>query len=180
MLKKLLTGLFLLAALGTGAYYYASRASSKVRVARVFDAPIDRVWSNWNDADTMKRWWGPKDYSAPVIKNDFRVGGVFLYAMKSPAGDVHYNAGRFTDIALNKTIVSKMYFSDDQGRPVPASAAGIPGHWPDEVELRAEFTDLDGQKTKVEITETGIPLIMSVFARMGWEQQFDKFAQVVQ
>lgn len=35
------------------------------------------------------------------------------------------------------------------------------------------------RKTRVQITERGIPLLISVFASTGWEQQFDKFEDVI-
>ena len=179
MLKRILIGFSVFLFIAAAAYALASRASSTVHVARVFNAPIERVWSNWNDADTMKRWWGAKDYTAPVIKNDFRVGGEFLYSMRSPSGETHYNAGTFTDIALNKRIVAKMFFSDEAGQPLGAEKIGIPGHWPEFVEVQVEFSDLNGQTTKIEVTEIGIPLIMHTFAKLGWEQQFDKFEKIV-
>ena len=180
MIKKLGFGIVVLLFTGGVVFFTASRVSKTVRVSRVFDAPIDRVWANWTDADAMKRWWSPKGYTAPLIKNDVRVGGTFLFSMKSPAGEVHYNAGVYTDIALNKKILAKMSFADETGKPISASAAGLPGRWPMEIEVLTEFTELDnGQKTRVEITERGIPMIMYVFAKMGWEQQFDKFEAIV-
>ena len=179
MFKKLVIAVLLLGALGYGLFFWASHGTREIHISRTFNAPIERVWSNWTDEDTMKRWWSPKDYTAPLIKNDFRVGGSFLFSMKSPTGQMHYNTGTYTDIALNKKIVSKMSFADETGKAIPASAVGIPGHWPDEIELRVDFTELEGGKTRVAVTEKGIPLIMSVFAKMGWEQQFDKFEMVV-
>ncbi len=179
MLKKSLFAFVVLIILAYAAFFFASRMSRMVKVSRTFNAPIERVWSNWNDPETIKRWWGPKGYSAPVIQNDIRVGGAFLFSMKSPSGEVHYNTGTYTDIALNKKIVSKMSFADETGKAIPASEIGLPGEWPDYVEVLVEFEDLKGQKTTITVTETGIPLIMSVFAKMGWEQQFDKFEDVI-
>ncbi len=180
MVKKALTVLVVLFALGVSAFFLAARFSTSIQITRTFIAPIDRVWSNFNDADTMKRWWSPKDYTAPIIKNDFRVGGTFFYSMRSPSGQMHYNTGTFTEIELNKKIVARMSFADETGKAISAAEARLPGKWPEQVEVKVEFEDLDGQKTKVRVTESGIPLIMSVFAKMGWEQQFDKFAKVVE
>jgi hypothetical protein len=49
----------------------------------------------------------------------------------------------------------------------------VPGKWPDEVSMIFEFKEVDG-KTQVTLKEIGIPLIMKMLAKMGWEQQFDK------
>ena len=48
------------------------------------------------------------------------------------------------------------------------------GQWPDAITVTVEFAEMGG-RTRVAITEVGIPLIMKLFAKMGWEQQLDKF-----
>src|SRR5260221_11450748 len=32
----------------------------------------------WNDADSIKKWWGPKSYTSLVVRNDVREGGSYL------------------------------------------------------------------------------------------------------
>jgi uncharacterized protein YndB with AHSA1/START domain len=46
-------------------------------IERVFDAPLERVWKAWTDPEMFVRWWGPKDFTTPAYKADFRVGGSF-------------------------------------------------------------------------------------------------------
>ena len=179
MFKKAFFAFVVLFLLGYVAFFTTSRLSRQIQVTRTFDAPIDRAWALFTDPQAMKSWWSPKGYTAPVIQNDVRVGGKFLFSMKSPSGEMHYNTGTYTDILLNKKILSKMSFADENGNPIPAAQVGLPGKWPDEVEVLVEFTDIEGKQTNIKITETGIPLIMSVFAKLGWEQQFDKFAEVL-
>jgi uncharacterized protein YndB with AHSA1/START domain len=53
-------------------------------IKRIFDAPRELLWKAWSDPEQMKRWWGPKGFTTPVCKIDFRVGGVYLYCMRSP------------------------------------------------------------------------------------------------
>ena len=36
-----------------------------------------------------------------------------------------------------------------------------------------------GQRTHVKVQEDGIPLLMSFFAKMGWEQQFLKIEKIL-
>ncbi len=151
---------------------------SVVHVERSFPAPVSQVWKTWTDSESMKNWWSPKDYTAPVIESDFRVDGKFLYAMKSPSGTMHWNAGRYTVIEPEKKIVSLMSFSDENGKILTGSAIPVPGTWPDEIQVTAEFTS-DAQKTTIKIKESGIPLLMSLFAKMGWEQQFDKLERLL-
>ena len=44
-------------------------------VKRVFDAPRGRVFQAWTVATRMKRWWGPRGFTAPHCKIDLRPGG---------------------------------------------------------------------------------------------------------
>jgi len=30
--------------------------------ARVFDAPVERVWQAWTDPEQVMRWWGPNGF----------------------------------------------------------------------------------------------------------------------
>jgi uncharacterized protein YndB with AHSA1/START domain len=65
---------------------------------RTFDASRDKVWRVWTDADSMKHWWGPRGYTAPLIRNDLRVGGTYLWAMKSPKGEMSWNTGVYKEV----------------------------------------------------------------------------------
>ena len=53
-------------------------------IAREFNAPREIVWKAWSDPEIIKKWWGPKTFSAPFIKNDFKIGGKYLYCMRGP------------------------------------------------------------------------------------------------
>jgi hypothetical protein len=66
-----------------------------------------------------------------------------------------------------------MSFSDATGRAIPGSQAPVPGHWPNEITVITEFTE-SGGKTKVTVTEVGIPLIVKILSKIAWHQQFDK------
>lgn len=154
-------------------YAYASRKISPVVIERTFNAPVEKLWSTWSEVDSIKKWWGPKNYTAPIIQSDFRVAASYLFAMKSSKGDVSWITGKYKEITPFKKIISTVSFSDDAGNTISPSQAGVLGQWAYETILTVEFESING-KTKITVTETGIPLIMSVFAKMGWEQQFDK------
>ncbi|WP_411821950.1 SRPBCC family protein [Leptospira sp. 'Mane'] len=153
--------------------FIARKVSSDVHVSRTFNAPVDQVWKVWTSEESIKQWWSPKDYTAPVIKSDFRVGGTFLLSMKSPDGEMFWNTGTYQEILPGKKIVSTMSFSDETGKVISGSEVKVPGVWPDAISVTVEFKELDG-KTQVTVVEAGIPLIMKLFATMGWNQQFDK------
>jgi uncharacterized protein YndB with AHSA1/START domain len=29
-------------------------------IERTFDLPVTMIWKAWTDAESLKRWWGPK------------------------------------------------------------------------------------------------------------------------
>ena len=47
--------------------------TERMVVTRVFDAPREFVWKAWTDPKYVMQWWGPKGFTAPVCKMDFRV-----------------------------------------------------------------------------------------------------------
>src|SRR3989475_10871342 len=51
-------------------------------IVRGFDAPRALVWKAWTEPQRLKRWWGPRTFTAPLAKIDLRVGGAFLYCMR--------------------------------------------------------------------------------------------------
>lgn len=50
-------------------------------ITRIFDAPRELVWKAWTEPERVKRWWGPKVFTAPFVKIDLHVGGEYLYCM---------------------------------------------------------------------------------------------------
>lgn len=142
---------------------------------RTFNAPNEQVWRVWSDPDSIKQWWGPAGYTAPTISNDLRVGGTFLWAMKSPKGEMFWNTGVYQEVVPNSRIVSTMSFADETGKALPGSKAPVPGRWPDAITVTTEFSESNG-KTKVTVKEVGMPLLVMILSRVAWDQQFDKIA----
>lgn len=58
-----------------------SKNQSQIHVERLVSAPVEKVWAVWTEAETIKSWWGPKDFTSPVIKNNFQVGGRYLLSI---------------------------------------------------------------------------------------------------
>ena len=51
-------------------------AEQELVIERVLDAPRERVWEAWTDPEQMKKWWGPKDFTAPTVEIDLKEGGI--------------------------------------------------------------------------------------------------------
>jgi len=51
---------------------------------RTFDAPREKVWVAFTDADLIPRWWGPHGSSTTVAEMDVRPGGTWRYVSSAP------------------------------------------------------------------------------------------------
>ncbi len=100
--------------------------TERMVVTRVFDAPRELVWKAWTDPKYIMQWWGPKGFTAPVCKMDFRVGGKLLCCMKAPDGQLcGWNAVEYHEIVPYEKIVSLMYFSDAEGNKIDPAQLGM-------------------------------------------------------
>ena len=153
--------------------FVALRVNTTGSYERTFNAPSDKLWRIWNDPAFIMKWWGPAGYTAPIIRNDPRVGGTYLWSMKSPKGEMSWTTGVYKEVLPKHRLLATMSFADATGKAIPGSEAPVPGHWPSEIPVTTEFTD-SGGKTKVTVTEVGIPFIVEILSKIAWHQQFDK------
>ena len=154
--------------------------TERMVVTRVFDAPREVVWKAWTDQKYVMQWWGPKDFTVPVCKMDFRVGGKFLCCMKSPDGKEFWNGGEYYEIVPNEKIVYSMYFSDPEGNKVDPSKYGMEHEAIEDANDVVMFEDLGDGRTKITLigNETMEEAKNSGQVE-GWNQILDKFAAIV-
>jgi len=146
-------------------------------ITRIFDAPRERVWQYWTESELYSCWWGPKDFTAPYTHIDLRVGGKYLYCMRSPDGKDYWGTGTYTEISEPNHIVYTDSFSDEHGNVVPASYYSMVGDMPLEMVVEVTLEDVGG-KTRMTLEHCGMPAgEMSEQAKEGWNQSFDKLAE---
>ncbi|HZZ29979.1 MAG TPA: SRPBCC domain-containing protein [Pirellulales bacterium] len=126
-------------------------ANKEFTISRTFDAPRDMVWKAWTEREHLMKWFGPKGCMISTANLDFRPGGVFHYAMKTPDGKEMWGKFVYREIVPPEKIVLINSFSDAQG--------GITRHpmsptWPREMLSTSLFTEQQGKTT---ITLTWIP-----------------------
>jgi uncharacterized protein YndB with AHSA1/START domain len=150
-----------------------------ITITRVFDAPRDLVWKAWTEPEHLKRWWGPKNFTAPVSKIDLRVGGKYLFCMRGPDGKDYWSTGVYREIVPLERIVVTDSFADEKGNVVPASYYGMAGDFPLELLVKVTFEEL-GNKTKMVLRHEGIPSgMMRELTEAGWSESFDKLAESI-
>ncbi|MDB6108498.1 MAG: hypothetical protein JWR69_248 [Pedosphaera sp.] len=150
-------------------------------ISRAFDAPRDLVWRAWTERDRLMQWFGPKGFTMPVARLDFRPGGTFHYCMQSPDGHQMWGKFVYREIVALERIVLVNSFSDEAGGLTrhPMSAT-----WPLEMLSTTTFTEQGGRTT---LTLQWAPLNATEAERKtfdgahegmkgGWTGTFDQLA----
>jgi len=135
----------------------------EVVMERTFDAPRELVWQAYTKAEHLIHWWGPKGWTLPVCKVDFRPGGVWHYSMRGPAGEVSWGKAIYREIVEPERIVYLDIFADEVGNPIE----GAP-----EMLITMTFEE-QGGKTKLT-SHTLFPSAADLEAvlKMGMEEGF--------
>ena len=149
----------------------------EITIRRIFDAPRNIIWKAWTDPELLKRWWGPKYFTAPVVNIDLRVGGRYLSSMRGPDGKDYWSTGMYREVVEPERLVMTDSFADEKGNVVPASHYGMTGEWPHELLVTLTLEEIGG-KTKLTLRHEGIPAgMMREMTETGWSESFDKLAE---
>jgi uncharacterized protein YndB with AHSA1/START domain len=155
----------------------------EMALSREFDAPVEAVWRAWTEPELVRRWWGPRGFTAPVADMDVRVGGTSLVCMRAPAeygGQDLYNTWTYTLVAPPERLAFVQAFSDEHGSPVDPGSLGLPPSIPSEVPHVLTFTALGDGRTAFTVIESGYPdADIVAISRSGMEQVLDKLAEAL-
>lgn len=139
-------------------------ATKTMRVERTFEAALDVVWKAWTTADILDQWWGPAPWHTKTSVMDFKVGGVWRYAMVGPQGERSFCRVDYDMIQPPHRFAGKDSFCDENG-VVLSDPPGM--HW--DVQLEA----VNEQTTKVTVTiQFATEGDMEKIVQMGFQQGF--------
>jgi uncharacterized protein YndB with AHSA1/START domain len=149
-------------------------------VTRIFDAPVELVWSAWTDPEHVMRWWGPNGFTSPVARIDFREGRTSLVCMRPPkefGGQDTYNTWFYRKIVPLERIEFILDWADKDGNRVDPAKMGLPPNMPRDVRHVITFKAIGDKKTEMTITEYGYTSDqMLEISKAGLEQCLDKMA----
>jgi uncharacterized protein YndB with AHSA1/START domain len=103
------------------------RDARTVTFERVFAAPRTVVFDAFTSCEQLSKWWGPKDWSLPFCRQDFRPGGVWHYGMQGPpedpqfGGTVAYGMAIYDAIEEPERIAWRDHFADADGKQLPGT-----------------------------------------------------------
>ena len=63
-------------------------------LSRLIDAPREKVYRAWTDAEILKQWFAPKPWSTPHAELDVRPGGATLVVMSDPDDEADHAFAR--------------------------------------------------------------------------------------
>lgn len=133
--------------------HLAARRAPPFVITREFAAPRALVWQAWTERDRLKQWFGPKGFTMPTAKMDFRPSGLFLYHLTGPNDAEVWGRFVYREIVPTTKLVWVNSFSDPAG--------GITRHpfttdpWPLQLLTVVTFAENAGHTT---VTVTWWPL----------------------
>lgn len=158
-----------------------TQATKDLSVTRTFDAPVERVWKQWSESENVMRWWGPKGFTSPLAKIDFREGAVSLVCMRAPkefGGFDMYNTWSYRKIVPHERIEFVLNFADKDGNKLDPAKMGLPPGIPQDVPHIITFKALGDKKTEMTVSEYGYTTDQAVeTSKAGLEQCLDKMAE---
>ena len=107
----------------------------EIRIERVFDAPVERVWQAFTDPELLAQWWG-RGNKLVIERMEVERGGHWRFVEHSPDG-VHGFEGRYREVTPRERLVQTFEWD------------GMPGYVAVD---SAEFEDLGDGRTKVVTT----------------------------
>ncbi len=131
-----------------------------IRIETTVKAPIERVWSAWNDPRAIEQWNAASpDWHTPRARVDLREGGSFCARMQARDGSAGFDfEGSYTRIEPQRLI--EYALSDGRRVRVEFIAAG------EAVTVRQHFDAEDQHGAEQQ--------------RQGWQAILDSFARYVE
>ncbi|MFM6928301.1 MAG: SRPBCC family protein [Bdellovibrio sp.] len=149
--------------------------SKLLKIERKFNVPVDQLFNAFTTSESIKAWWWPQGLYADKAEVDFHEGGRFFISMKgSPDLGGGGMTGQFEEILNNKRIIMTDNFANDQGQPISAKEAKMPGDWPAQGFITFEFAALDDNTSHFNLYQEGVPNELQDDCIKGWTETFDK------
>lgn len=72
---------------------------------RLLDAPREKLWRCWSEAELVKQWFCPKPWRVTHAEIDLRAGGSSYFVMNGPNGEEFPNRGVYLEVVPNEKLV---------------------------------------------------------------------------
>jgi len=137
-----------------------------LRLVRVFDAPRERVFAAWTEAEQFMQWLCPPDVGLDVCELDVRPGGAWRAKGFTPTGRFA-KSGVYLEVKRPELLVFTWAHHTSEDWATPR------GH---ETTVRVEFRAV-GSKTELTLSQGPFIDTPSFSAHhTGWQGSFDKLS----
>ena len=132
-------------------------ATSTVRFHRVLQAPPERIYRAFLDADALAKWLPPNGFTGKVHQMDAKVGGAYRMSFTSlGSGHSHAFGGKYLELVPHERLRYTAVFDDPN----------LPG----EMQTTVSLTKVS-VGTELNIVQEGIPAaIPAEGCYLGWQQ----------
>ena len=104
----------------------------EIIITTEYEAPRDMVYRAYTDPELIRQWWGPREFTTTIEKNELKEGGVWRFVQKDREGKEYPFRGVYHTLSPSEFIVQTFEWE------------GMPGH----VSLQtARFDEKDGKTT---------------------------------
>ncbi|KAF0843026.1 uncharacterized protein YndB with AHSA1/START domain [Methylovorus glucosotrophus] len=138
-----------------------------VNLHRVFQAPPQRVYQAFLNADALAKWLPPYGFTCNVHHLEAKTGGTFRMSFTNfSSGDQHAFSGEYLELIPD----TKLRYTDRFDDP------NLPGA----LEVTVTLTEVSCG-TDIAIQQTGIPAAIPVEScYLGWQQSLAQLATLVE
>jgi uncharacterized protein YndB with AHSA1/START domain len=138
-----------------------------VQFHRVIQAPPERIYKAFLDADAMVKWLPPHGFTGKVHHLEAKVGGTFRMSFTNlGSGHSHSFGGTYVELVPGERIVHTDKFDDPN----------LPGEMRVTITFKKVFCG-----TELNIIQEGIPdVIPAAACCLGWQESLALLTQLVE
>jgi len=141
--------------------------TSTIRLHRVLQAPPERVYRAFLDANAMVKWLPPNGFTGHVHQLDARVGGTYKMSFTNfTTAKSHSFGGEYLELTPNELIRHTDRFDDPN----------LPGEMQTTIALKQVSVG-----TELSIVQEGVPAVIPAEAcSLGWQESLTLLAKLVE
>ena len=141
--------------------------TNTIRLHRVLQAPPERVYRAFLDANAMVKWLPPNGFTGKVHHQEVKVGGGYKMSFTNlGTGNSHSWTGKFVELTPHERIRYTDKFEDPN----------LPGEIQMTITLKKVFCG-----TELSIVQEGVPGVIPAEAcYLGWQESLTLLAKLVE
>ncbi|MEK6283737.1 MAG: SRPBCC family protein [Acidobacteriota bacterium] len=141
--------------------------TNTIRLHRVLQAPPERVYRAFVDANAMVKWLPPNGFTGQVHHLDARVGGTYSMSFTNFTSEKsHSFGGEYLELTPNERIRHTDRFDDPN----------LPGEMQTTITLKQVSVG-----TELSIVQEGVPAVIPAEAcYLGWQESLTLLAKLVE